>query len=92
MTLQGQTARTSEIDKATRVKVRKHLLTSTYNVRTLLKKGQIHQLIKGCKENDIDIVAIQEHRWRTDNEIDIYKNSDYDMFYATASKEGQGGV
>ena len=70
MTLQGKTARTSVIDKA-RVKVRKLLKTSTYNVRTLLKKGQIHQLIKGCKENNLDIVAIQEHRWRTQNDIDI---------------------
>ena len=91
MTLQGQTTKTSVIDKA-RVKVCKLLKTSTHNVRTLLKKGQIHQLIKGCKENNLDIVAIQEHRWRTQNDIDILKNHGYDFFYASASKEGHGGV
>ena len=91
MALQGQTARTSVIDRA-RVKVRKLLKTSTYNVRTLLKKGQIHQLIKGCKENNLDIVAIQEHRWRTQNDNDILKNPGHDFFYASASKEGHGGV
>ena len=51
------------------MKVRKLLKTSTYNVRTLLKKGKTCQLIKGCKEIDFDIIAIQEHRWRTDNDI-----------------------
>ena len=91
MILHGQTARTSVIDKA-RVKVCKILKTSTYNVRTLLKKGQIYQLIKDCKENDLDIIAIQEHRWRTDNDIDILKNCDYHLLYASASKEGHGGV
>ena len=66
--------------------------TSTYNVRTLLKKGQIYQLIKSCKEVNLDIIAIQEHWWRTDNDIDILKNCDYYFFYASASKEGHGGV
>ena len=84
MKLQGKTPRTSIICKI--------LKTSTYNVRTLLKKGQIYQLIKGCKEVNLDIIAIQEHWWRTDNDIDILKNCDYYFFYASASKEGHGGV
>ena len=87
MILQMQTARTSVIDKV-RVKVHKILKTSTYNVGTLLKKGQIYQLIKGCKKINLDIIAIQEHRWRNDNDIDILKNCDFHFFYVSASKEG----
>ena len=41
------------------MKIRKVLKTSTCNVRTLLNKGQIYQLIKGSKENDLDIIATQ---------------------------------
>lgn len=91
MILQRQTARTSVIEKA-RAKVCKILKTSTCNVRTLLKKGQIYQLIKGCKDSDLDIIAIQEHRWRTDDGIEILKNCDYHFFYASASKKVHGGV
>ena len=87
MKLQIQTARTSVIDKV-RVKVRTILKTSTYSVRTLSKKGQIYQLIKGCKEINLDIIAIQEHRWRNDNDIDILRNCDFHFFYVFASKEG----
>ena len=85
MILQELTARTSIIDKA-RVKVCKILKTFTYNVRTHLKKGHIYQLIKGCKEINLDIIDIQEHRWATDNDIDILQNCDYHFFCASASK------
>ena len=91
MIIQGQTTGTSVIEKA-RVEVCKILRRSTYNVRTLLKKGQIYQLIKGCKEINLHTIAIQEQIWRTDNDIDILKNCDYHFFYASASKERHEGV
>lgn len=29
--------------------------------------------MKGCGKNDVDIKDIQEHRWATDNDIEILK-------------------
>lgn len=66
------------------MKVRKILDRSTYNVRTFLKKEQVYQHIKGYKQINLVAVAIQEHRWRTDNDTDIRKNRDYHFFYASA--------
>jgi hypothetical protein len=43
----------------------KAITISTYNVRTLKLLGKLHQLIYGCAKNNIDLVAIQEHRSET---------------------------
>ncbi|CAF1276710.1 unnamed protein product [Adineta ricciae] len=43
----------------------KTIAISTYNVRTLKQTGKLHQLIYGCNKNNIDLVAVQEHRWQT---------------------------
>jgi hypothetical protein len=58
----------SELATATRITPRDTVTISTYNVRSLKiksqpnNKGKLHQLISGCIENNIDLVAVQEHR------------------------------
>ena len=56
----------------------------TYNVRTLLN-NRICDLALVCAENNINILAIQEHRWTTEEEGAI--NRTEDMKWAI---EGQG--
>jgi exonuclease III len=80
-------------------------IISTYNVRTIKEIGKIHQLISGCIETGIDIVAIQEHRWQTKQAVDTHiervtiennegepKTHTWRFDYSSATPEGQGGV
>ena len=36
----------------------------TWNVRTLLKTGKLHLLLKELEANDVDIVGLSEIRWQ----------------------------
>ena len=82
---------------------------STYNVLTLKKESEdkehsqqqlynskLHQLIKGCSKHGIELVAIQEHRWRTPDPVDthteIVGGSKWRFDYCSASPQGKGGV
>ena len=67
-------------------------IISTYNVHTLLD-NRIYELTAGCQDQHISLVAIQEHRWTTPNEVETYWTEDrkWAMLY-TSAIEGQGGI
>ena len=76
--------------------IHKAITISTYNVRTLKRLGKLHQLIHGCSDNNIDLVAVQEHRWQTHEQtstyIETWNNSKWRFEYSSATSTGQGGV
>ena len=92
MMLDGQIERTHVTDKTPKLKSRQQLKLSTYNVRTLLKPGKLHQVTIGCQSFNIDIVAIQEHRWQTKEETSSFCSNGYHFIYSSASEKSQGGV
>jgi hypothetical protein len=68
---------------------------STYNVRSLGSSiGKFHELCKGCTDKKLDIVCIQEIRWKCENKIERKWNSTntYQLIYCSASSEGHGGI
>ena len=75
---------------------RKAIYISTYNVRTLGPTGKLHQLITGCVKNNIDIVAVQEHRWQTSESVSTHEEhldgETWRFEYSSATPQGQGGV
>lgn len=72
----------------------KKLKISTYNTRTLLKAGNLSQIIYGCTKYNIDICTIQEHRFQTDNTYELFlmNNKSYMFIYSSAFPNGCGGV
>ena len=75
---------------------RKVIKISTYNVRTLKQPGKLHQLIDGCINNGIDLVAVQEHRWQTQEQVSTHleyiDETTWRFEYSSATIEGQEGV
>jgi exonuclease III len=77
-------------------------IISTYNVRTIKNPGKLHQLIHGSfihsfREHEIEIVAIQEHRWQNNQQVNTHMElfSDGNTWrfdYCSATPEGQGGI
>ena len=65
---------------------------ATYNLHTLLD-NRILELTSGCKEQGINIVAVQEHRWTTTEEVDTYWTNDrkWVLIY-TSAIGGHGGI
>ena len=92
MTLDGQTERTHLTDRVPKLKSRQFLKFSTYNVQTLLRPGRLHQLTTRCKTFNIDVVAIQEHCWQTNEETTSINSNGYHFIYSTATKRSPGGV
>ena len=79
------------------VKALRHFKLATYNVRTLCKDGKIDQgklfqLERGCNENEIDIVVLQEHRFQTEGNDEIVKTEKGILVLSSASKRSAGGV
>ena len=73
--------------------VAKKLTICTYNVRTLLKIGKFDDLCSGCSEQNLDFIAIQEHRWPTDlNYSKIHYSKTNHIFIFSSGLKGQGGV
>jgi len=74
----------------------KAITISTYNVRTLKQTGKLHQLVYGCNQNNIDLAAIQEHRWQTSEQISTcyqtLNNEIWRFEYSSATPEGHGGI
>ena len=89
-------ATTSQIKTKKQKTLHKAITISTYNVRTLKRVGKLHQLVYGCDKNNIDLVAIQEHRWQTHGTIgtctETWNNSIWRFEYTSATITGQGGV
>lgn len=72
----------------------KEFLFGSYNVRSLNESGKFHELIHGCQKQNLDIVAIQEHRWKTKETYDTITSSNnaFTMIYTSADSKGNGGV
>ena len=65
---------------------------STYNVRALLRPGRLHQFTPGCKALNLDVVPIQEHRWRTNDETTTLETDGYNFVCSTAIERSQEGT
>ncbi|CAF1615910.1 unnamed protein product, partial [Adineta ricciae] len=74
----------------------KTITISTSNVRTLKQTGKLHQLIYGCNKNNIDLVAVQEHRWQTSEQTNTayqtLNDETWRFEYCSATPEGHGGI
>ena len=85
----------SKIRKTKKI-LHKTITISTYNVRTLKQTGKLHQLVYGCNKNNIDLVAVQEHRWQTLEQTNTaYQALNDEIWrfeYCSATPEGHGGI
>ena len=72
---------------------------ASYNVRTLADttresgrdiRHKLQQIIAGCEENKIDILAIQEHRLVTQDSISYVNNGDWTLAHTNSSLECHG--
>ena len=75
------------------------LNVATYNVRTLADttretdrgiRHKIQQIIAGCEEHNIDILAIQEHRLTSTEPINYLRLDDWTLAHTTSSVECHG--
>src|SRR5688572_4174145 len=73
--------------------MQKYILVATYNVKTLYQTGKFHQLPTGSEKVNLDFIAIQEHRWTTE-EVEYKWHSDgkYLLAYGLTTDGRQGGV
>ena len=97
MTASGETSRTQRHEPRRKddgkLKL-KNVTFSTYNVQTLYQTGKFDQLTRQAKEMPVDIIGIQEHRWKTSNIIEQQWSDDGEALfvYSTATKMRTGGV
>ena len=90
----GQSATLQTTEKLEK-RATKEFLIATYNVRTLnntvtsLVKviQKIEQIIAGCEENNISLVAIQEHRLKTTNDINSERHGTWTLAHTNSSQE-----
>ena len=85
MTLDGKTERPNTTGRVLKLKSRQFMKLSTYNVRTLLRPGRLRQLTSGCKALNLDVVAIQEYRWRSNEETKAVKTEAKNFLYSTVT-------
>ena len=87
--LENATTNRKQLNKHSAISHREDTTVSTYNVCSLKSAGRLHQLIHGCDESNIDIVAVQEHRRQTtekvDTHIENYNGSDWRFDYCSAT-------
>ena len=81
-------------DQKTKTKHLKSLKIATYNVRSLRGSGKEYQLTTGCEKFKINIIAIQEHRHKLDEEIKMSWNNEKTWLkaYTSANEDGNGGI
>lgn len=77
-----------------KLNIHKPLKFSTYNVRTLYKLGNFNLLSTESSKLNLAFIAIQEHRWKTENEIDQLwsQNRSHLFIYSSADEKGMGGI
>ena len=67
----------------------KAIIISTYSVGTLKQVGKLHQLLQGAPKTALDLAAIQEHRWQTQEQIisdqSILNNATWRFEYSSAT-------
>ena len=61
----------------------------TWNVRSLLEAGKLHNAVKEMKRLNLDILGISEHRWPGTGSCSC---GDARMYYSGPSKSGRNGV
>ncbi|CAF0980581.1 unnamed protein product [Brachionus calyciflorus] len=94
----GEIERTRFPDQALGPKTKNNRLKSlkiaTYNVRSLRGSGKEYQLTTGCNKQKINIITIQEHRHKFDEEIKFTWNNDETWLkaFASAREDGNGGI
>ena len=76
---------------------KKQTILSTFNTRTLAPKGRLDELAHCAKQNGIDIIAIQEHRFYHPNDtLQFQFAGDYQLTTSSATKNSSnstvGGV
>ena len=61
----------------------------TWNIRTLMTVGKIEEIGKQMKEYKIEILALQETRWKGEGQID---RNNYTLLYGGEDKQGKRGT
>lgn len=64
---------------------------ATLNCRSTLNSGRLFELANGCNRYGIDMMALQEHRLQTTEQLGQIEGEDGVLIFASANK-GQGGV
>ena len=57
-----------------------------------LRTYRLHQLLTRCKTFNIDVVAIQQHRWRTNEETTSINSNGYYFIYRAVTEGSQGEI
>lgn len=66
---------------------------ATYNVRTLTKDSRLYELTHFCKQHNIDILCIQEHRRVLTDETSVIEvGKGWTAYLVSARTGGHGGV
>ena len=74
-------------------KCRKYTIFSTLNTRTLQPKGRLEELAHCAKSNNIDIIAIQEHRFlHPDDSLKYQSVGSYQLITSSATKNKSGST
>ena len=86
----GRHHATAENPRETQCKLvscRKRTIISTFNTRTLNPSSRLSELVRSAKDKNIDIIAIQEHRFfHPDKNIEYHKIEDYHLITASSWK------
>ena len=86
---------TSLLTPEKRKRANKEFTVATYNVGTLNNtitsqvkfSHKIEQIIAGCESNNISVVAIQEHRLKTPNDINFEKHGSRTLSHTNSYHE-----
>jgi hypothetical protein len=75
----------------------RRLKLATYNVRTLCKDGKLDggklfQLENGCYEHNIELVALQEHRYKAEDGLELINLESGVLILSAANDISVGGV
>ena len=74
-------------------KCRKYTILSTLNTRTLQPKGRLEELAHCAKSTNIDIIAIQEHRFfHPDDSLKYQSVGSYQLITSSATKNTSGST
>lgn len=76
-------------EKSKKKNKKNKLRIGTWNVRTLLKVGRMHEVAREMQRYKVDVAAIQETRWKDEGQID---KGEYLILYSGEKKQGRNGV
>lgn len=73
----------------TKKKEKKVFRVATWNARSLLEAGKVHNVVQEMKRLQIDILGVSEHRWPDSGRCNW---EDAKMYYSGPNKQGKNGV